>query len=97
MAKAFAGKTLELAEKSKVSKIEKFVDWFIDNGLDDYSDVAVAGTSEDGFENSIIEAMVGEGIVEAKKRAIKSPWKSAGSHAATNTTTAARRDRTIAR
>lgn len=67
MAKAFTGKTLELAEKSKVSKIEKFVEWFIDNGLDDYSDVAVTGTSEDGLEKSIIEVMVGEGIVRGKK------------------------------
>ena len=75
---AFTGKTLELATKSKVATFPKFVEWFIDNGLPDYSDVAVSGTSEDGFEKSILDIMVGEGVDEAKKAgnkvALKKFW-----------------------
>ena len=49
--------------------------------MPDYTDAAVAGTSEDGFEKSIIDLMMSENVDGAKKAgnkvALKKFWISA--------------------
>ena len=57
---AFTGKTLQFTTETRVAGMPEFIERFIENGMPDYTDVAVSGSTEIIFGARIIDVMVSE-------------------------------------
>ena len=64
----FTGVTHEFAVAARIAAIPAFVTWLIDSGgLPDYTDIAVAASTADGFEEKIIKMMVSDNVDGTKR------------------------------